>query len=409
MILVLISDFMQDEIYLKDEMKYYHDFSKIIFFSVKGHQYSNKYVQLEENGVICGERDIFYRNTFDRIKYLFYGMMNKSSLDELAYILKSKKWSRFCLKSYSLFTAKTQMLYDHMKKRLKELGISAEEKIVFYSYRLGIGTAASILLCNIYRNAKVVSRCHGQDIFEFRNNYGYLPYRKRLFSNIDVLYCISQDGYNYIKTLYPEILHKARVFRLGTTDLTRNTFLSNKPFVLVSCSRIVPIKRLHLLATALSEMTQQTIEWIHYGNGDVEYEKIICNIISKMPDNITVRFEGFVDNDRLHELYTSCHFSAFINISESEGLPVSIMEACSVGMPIIATNVGGTSEIVTKENGILLKKEVSVEEIKEAIISFYNLSSEEYSRLSDSSRKMWEDQYSSNINYKRFADDLLKS
>ena len=42
------------------------------------------------------------------------------------------------------------------------------------------------------------------------------------------------------------------------------------------------------------------------------------------------------------------HIDLFINTSSSEGVPVSIMEALSVGIPIIATDVGGTKEIVTK-------------------------------------------------------------
>lgn len=37
LILVLISDFMQDEIYLNTESQYYEQFDKVIFFSTQGH------------------------------------------------------------------------------------------------------------------------------------------------------------------------------------------------------------------------------------------------------------------------------------------------------------------------------------------------------------------------------------
>lgn len=44
----------------------------------------------------------------------------------------------------------------------------------------------------------------------------------------------------------------------------------------------------------------------------------------------------------------------FVNPSYSEGLPTSVMEAAAVGLPIIATNVGGTNEIIThQESGLL--------------------------------------------------------
>lgn len=45
----------------------------------------------------------------------------------------------------------------------------------------------------------------------------------------------------------------------------------------------------------------------------------------------------------------------FVNPSYSEGLPTSVMEAASVGLPIIATDVGGTREIIRNmESGILI-------------------------------------------------------
>jgi glycosyltransferase involved in cell wall biosynthesis len=45
----------------------------------------------------------------------------------------------------------------------------------------------------------------------------------------------------------------------------------------------------------------------------------------------------------------------FVNPSYSEGLPTSVMEAASVGLPIVATDVGGTNEIIRNmESGLLI-------------------------------------------------------
>jgi len=46
----------------------------------------------------------------------------------------------------------------------------------------------------------------------------------------------------------------------------------------------------------------------------------------------------------------------FVNPSYSEGLPTSVMEAASVGLPIIATDVGGTNEIIEDNKSGLLYK-----------------------------------------------------
>ena len=54
----------------------------------------------------------------------------------------------------------------------------------------------------------------------------------------------------------------------------------------------------------------------------------------------------------------------FLNTSKSEGIPVSIMEAMSYGIPIIAPNVGGISEAVyNQRNGILLNKDFSIDDL----------------------------------------------
>ena len=46
---------------------------------------------------------------------------------------------------------------------------------------------------------------------------------------------------------------------------------------------------------------------------------------------------------------------AFILPSYAEGLPVSILEAMSYGLPILSTPVGGIPEIVTSQIGILFQ------------------------------------------------------
>ena len=63
----------------------------------------------------------------------------------------------------------------------------------------------------------------------------------------------------------------------------------------------------------------------------------------------------------------------FINVSSSEGLPVAIMEAISFDIPIIATNVGGTSEIVTPETGILIAPDSAPELIAARIRELYKV------------------------------------
>ena len=67
---------------------------------------------------------------------------------------------------------------------------------------------------------------------------------------------------------------------------------------------------------------------------------------------------GNTANSEVMRRYGKMNVDVFVNVSENEGLPISIMEATSFGMPVIATDVGGTSEIVKNgENGFLIEKD----------------------------------------------------
>ena len=72
----------------------------------------------------------------------------------------------------------------------------------------------------------------------------------------------------------------------------------------------------------------------------------------------------------------------FINVSSSEGIPVSIMEVMSFGIPVIGTNVGGVSELVNQENGHLLSANPAAQEIVSVIEKFQQLSNEDKEKKS---------------------------
>lgn len=80
-----------------------------------------------------------------------------------------------------------------------------------------------------------------------------------------------------------------------------------------------------------------------------------------------VNFEGWVSGDKKIELLNWA--DVFILPSYNEGLPISILEAMSYGMPVISTPVGGIPEVVDEQNGILVKPG-NEEEIVQAITYF---------------------------------------
>lgn len=78
-------------------------------------------------------------------------------------------------------------------------------------------------------------------------------------------------------------------------------------------------------------------------------------------------------------------YDAFILISDSEGLPISAIEAMSAGMPLILSNVGGCGELI-KQNGILVSnnKNEIVDALKSVVLNYQEFSKNSISFYNES-------------------------
>ena len=141
-----------------------------------------------------------------------------------------------------------------------------------------------------------------------------------------------------------------------------------------------------------------SLHWIHIGSDGDEIE-IVKEAVKKLPSNITVEFKGQLSQEKVFDFYKNNYVDLFINTSKSEGLPVSLMEAISFGIPIMAPNVGGIKEIVTKETGILFEPNKEIEQLANYIVELNN-KKRIFNR--DVIRKFWEENYSAEINYRQF-------
>ena len=150
------------------------------------------------------------------------------------------------------------------------------------------------------------------------------------------------------------------------------------------------------------------IEWTHIGDG-----KNISKLVRKSENqlkNIKFTFLGNLKNNEVIEYYTSNSVDLFLNVSSTEGLPVSIMEAISFGIPIVATNVGGTSEIVIEDfTGKLLNKDfenIELADIIEKIIQWR--ANNKYITMRKNCREYWKKNFEAKQNYQSLYNYIDK-
>jgi glycosyltransferase involved in cell wall biosynthesis len=155
----------------------------------------------------------------------------------------------------------------------------------------------------------------------------------------------------------------------------------------------------------LSEIKNLKITWVHFGDGPklAEIKALALEILSS---NITFEFKGRVTNKEVLTWYAENNPSLFINVSTTEGIPVSIMEAMSFGIPVIATDVGGCSEIVNNENGMLLSANPTREEIADGIVKLMQFSKPEFNLKKRSALNTFNEKFNAEMNYKDFIERI---
>lgn len=259
-------------------------------------------------------------------------------------------------------------------------------------------------------DAKAFCRAHGWDVYFNRHQPPYLPLRNFVFRSLDACFCISQNGQQYLQKLQTGAAKKNILLsRLGTVNKNdAPVHAHQQKIVLVSCSSVIALKRIHLIVEALALLNDIKIEWIHFGSGSLLEE--INNLAAArlaLKSNISYRFNGHISNAELLRYYATHPVDLFINVSETEGLPVSIMEALSYSIPAVATHVGGTAEVVLDcLNGFLLTASPTAQEISETISRYFHLPVEQKTALRVTAHKIWSEKYNAENNYSAFIEKI---
>jgi glycosyltransferase involved in cell wall biosynthesis len=301
---------------------------------------------------------------------------------------------------------KALQLKEYIEKILKTERIS--ESIVFYSYWLKTGAHAISMLD--HSGSIKIARGHGSDIYEEKTKYGYLPLLKFCAKNLDAIFFISNHGRNYFSEKTGIESSRFYLSYLGTLGPVIKTHDQMKPgkYVIVSCSNIVALKRINLIIDSLELLPSvMEVQWLHFGDGELSHE--IGEHAKKKLDglkNITYKFMGHFSNSELLEFYSANHIDLFLNTSFTEGVPVSLMEAQSFGIPVIATNTGGVKELVKEGTGSLLPVNFEPADLTKLIIFYSQLSLEEVNKVRANAFNNWNSNFKASTNYKDFIMQL---
>jgi glycosyltransferase involved in cell wall biosynthesis len=198
----------------------------------------------------------------------------------------------------------------------------------------------------------------------------------------DVTLCVSESAAHYLESVEGYDRKKLTVIRNGV-DIKPDFFLSpriiknySSAFNVVALGRIVPQKNLEMLILTFAKVKKliPNAKLTIIGGGESKnsdlgdkYTLSLFRLVNEMNLSDSVLFTGSVLSP--DELLKKSDI--YIITSHWEGIPNSLLEAMAIGLPCIATDVGGVKEIIRNNfNGKLIESG-SEKDLLDAILNLY--------------------------------------
>lgn len=364
-VLILTSRFPYEggEYFLETESRYWQEKEGVTvylmpFFGSKGIRRYPEWVNLRlEN--------IKKNSNFSRVKFMIAAFFSRLFFREIFRQAQENK-----LSIENVFKA-LRILSRVLQLRSAVLALSREVGAidVVYSYWNNVPAYAAALLKKEKVVSKVVTRAHGTDLYEYAQKGQYMPYKALLAAEFDLVASVSDAGRLYYAGKYPISLDAVQVHRLGVEVDGRYSPMSNSSSLFfVSISNCIDVKRVDVIARGALFFAKSHpslhVRWVHIGDGNrLDQVKEIWAKESVDLKNIEAVFLGRLKNTEVIDYLANNPCDAIVNASSSEGVPVSIMEAMSLGIPAVAPKIGGIPELVSEAYGYLLPEMPSPDQV----------------------------------------------
>lgn len=263
------------------------------------------------------------------------------------------------------------MVMHTIKPNIYSSIIAKYNKIPYINNITGLGSALqsnsiiSKLLVYLYK----ISLSSSQAIF-FENEGNKYYFKRNRIGNDSQYIVVSGAGVNLTK-FKPEKEERNR-----------------EKIVFLFIGRIMKDKGINEYFEAAKYITKEydKVEFQVVGFLDDESLKSILN---KYVDNEVINFLGMSNDTRIEMKNSDC----IVLPSYHEGMSNVLLEGAAMGMPLITTNINGCKEIVDDcKNGFLCEPK-DTESLKEALIKFIHLSSEQQKEMGCKSREKVEQEF----------------
>jgi glycosyltransferase involved in cell wall biosynthesis len=226
---------------------------------------------------------------------------------------------------------------------------------------------------------------------------------------------ISERGARVLKKV-TNLPNEFQIIHLGVRVPSITPIKKDAKIFRIACvANLIPIKNHLVLIKAMHFIASQeiTMQLEIIGTGPLEQK--IKKLVQEFDLTDSIIFRGQIEHAKLMEEYQQNRFQLVVlasGISKSgqeEGIPISLMEAMSYGIPVVSTKTGGIPELVTEDLDLLVSSnepDKMAKKILEIITLPYDLrlklSNQCYSRVKEDFNVE-----QTTIQFKRWFDSML--
>ncbi|QMI05673.1 colanic acid biosynthesis glycosyltransferase WcaL [Citrobacter sp. RHB25-C09] len=199
---------------------------------------------------------------------------------------------------------------------------------------------------------KIATIFHGIDISSREVLNHYTPEYQQLFRRGDLMLPISELWAGRLKSMGcpPE---KIAVSRMGV-DMTRFTHRPVKapgtPLDIISVARLTEKKGLHVAIEACRQLKEQGVAFRYRILGIGPWERRLRTLIEQYQLDDVIEMPGFKPSHEVKAMLDDADVFLLPSITgadgDMEGIPVALMEAMAVGIPVVSTVHSGIPELV---------------------------------------------------------------
>ncbi len=316
--------------------------------------------------------------------------------------------SRFWKEPYKIrtitFSVKAHAFARALRKWIRSNGIDTS-RTLFISNWFNYVAAAPMLLRR--SGIRMVAIDHGRT--SSRYPYRALAMRRKASGKLTALYAVSHSRRREICEEIGITPDRVRIRYLGCLD-------NHDPAPADACGATVfitvcrmehpkRIAQMRSFMVALAVARTTPVRWIVAGEGALKNE---LDPAGEKPTNLIIEHLGGLTNDEVHHIYNTRHIDWAILLSDSEGgTPIALCEAIMHGVPIVANDAGGISEIVDDECGLLLPYAPTTEEFVRGIAPMLD-SRIRTENLRRGARSRWEAEFDASRRRPQWVNELIE-